>query len=372
MPPDANAVTLFLCGDVMLGRGIDQVLRQPSEPELHEPFIEDARDYVRLAEERNGPIPRGVGFDYVWGDALEELARAAPDARIINLETSVTRSDEWLSKGINYRLHPDNVRTLNAASIDCCILSNNHVLDYGRRGLLETLDTLHAAGLATAGAGRNVVEARAPAALHIGARARLLVIGIGFSTSGIPRDWRATKDTPGVNLLEESPEVAAARISHELAKIRRPNDLLIASVHWGDNWGFRIPDDQRRFARALIDYARADVIHGHSSHHAKAIEVYRDKLVLYGCGDFLNDYEGIRGHEGYRSDLSLMYFVKVDPGSGTLRELRMKAFHTRRFRLERASEADASWLRNTLDREGAPLGTGVEMNAEGTLQLKWG
>src|SRR6266516_2677472 len=120
----------------MTGRGVDQILPCPSAPEIFEPCVRDARDYVALAGLASGPIPRALAPGYIWGDALEELARAAPDARIINLETSVTSSDEyWPDKGVNYRMHPDNIACLTVARIDVCVLANNHVLDYGYGGL---------------------------------------------------------------------------------------------------------------------------------------------------------------------------------------------------------------------------------------------
>ena len=150
-----NTITLFLAGDVMTGRGIDQILPHPGDPRLYEPYIRDARDYVRLAERRHGTIERPVSFDYPWGDALVELQRVVPDARIINLETAITVSDRYRPKGINYRMNPDNVPCITAAKIDCCVLANNHVLDWGPSGLLETLDSLRGAGLRTAGAGKD-------------------------------------------------------------------------------------------------------------------------------------------------------------------------------------------------------------------------
>src|SRR6266545_2275320 len=128
-PATSSTIRLFLCGDVMTGRGIDQVLSHPSIPELHEGYARSAMDYVRLAEEANGPIPRCVDPTYVWGAALDELNRAQPDARIVNLETSITRSEDFVPKGINYRMSPEDADCLAAATIDCCVLANNHVLD---------------------------------------------------------------------------------------------------------------------------------------------------------------------------------------------------------------------------------------------------
>ena len=85
----------------MTGRGIDQILQYPSHPELHETFVRSAVDYVHLAEKAHGPVPRRVTPGYVWGAALEEFDRYSPDLRIINLETAIASSDEYLPKGIN-------------------------------------------------------------------------------------------------------------------------------------------------------------------------------------------------------------------------------------------------------------------------------
>src|SRR5450759_3036680 len=93
-PEAATAISLFLCGDVMLGRGIDQVLPHPGDPRIHERYAASAEAYVALAERANGRIPRPVSFNYVWGDALTELHRSQPDVRLVNLETSITTSAE--------------------------------------------------------------------------------------------------------------------------------------------------------------------------------------------------------------------------------------------------------------------------------------
>jgi poly-gamma-glutamate synthesis protein (capsule biosynthesis protein) len=135
----------------------------------------------------------------------------------------------------------------------------------------------------------------------------------------------------------------------------------VVSIHWGGNWGHRIPAEQTRFAHRLIDDAGVDIVHGHSSHHVRAVEVYRDKLILYGCGDFINDYEGIGGYEEFRADLSLMYFATVDPATGRLLGLTMTPTRIRRFQVGRAAPGDTHWLRDTLNRHGAVFGTRVEV-----------
>jgi poly-gamma-glutamate synthesis protein (capsule biosynthesis protein) len=360
--------TLLLTGDVMTGRGIDQVLRHPSDPVLFEPYVRDARAYVALAEKRNGAISAPVADGYIWGASLAELDRVAPDARIINLETSVTRSsDAWPGKGIHYRMHPDNVGCLTAAGVDCCALANNHVLDWGRAGLTETMATLRAAGLRMAGAGRTAAEAAAPAIIDRGTGRRVLVFAVGSETSGIPASWQARDGEPGVNVVQRLDANAARRLAVTVARYRQPGDLVVVSIHWGGNWGYEVPSGQRELARALIESGSVDIVHGHSSHHPKGIEVYRERLILYGCGDFLNDYEGIEGHERYRADLVLMYFPTLDP-AGQLVTLRMVPMRLRKLRLERATRADAAWLKATLERESL-LDRSLDLEADNALRL---
>ena len=363
-------VRIFLCGDVMTGRGIDQILAKPLPPRIHEPYARSALEYVQLAEDTNGPIPRNVSPDYIWGDALAVLDRFRPDARVVNLETAVTCSDAWLPKGINYRMHPENVACLQAAKLDCCVLANNHVLDWGVPGLLETLDVLHAAGLSTAGAGCNRQAAEAPATVQL-ASGRLLVFAVGAASSGVPAAWAAAADRPGVAFVPDLDAVRVHAIAERVRAARRPGDLVVVSVHWGPNWGYRVERDELAFARALIDNAGVDVFHGHSSHHPKALEVYRGKLVLLGCGDFLNDYEGISGYEEFRGDLSFMYLATLDAASGRLIALELVPTQIRRFQIRLASAADARWMCSLVNRESRGYGVSAELAADGRIVAGW-
>ena len=376
-PNRAEPIRMFLCGDVMTGRGIDQILPHPGNPVLYEHYVRDARTYVQLAEAAHGPIPRPVDPTYVWGDALTELQPPSPadnqkgtDVRIVNLETSITSSEDYWPKAVLYRMHPRNIGCLTAARIDCCCLANNHVLDWGYAGLEETLQTLEAAGVAHAGAGRNAAEAEAPAVLDVAGKGRVLVFALGSTTSGIPPEWGAAADRPGICLLEDLSDEAARYLTSRGQRIKQPGDVTVASIHWGPNWGYEIPAEQIRFAHRLID-GGVDLVHGHSSHHVKAIEVYRDRLILYGCGDFLTDYEGIRGYERYRGDLALMYLAQVDPREGRLVGLRLVPLQARRFRLSRVSAADARWLCELLNRLGAPFGTHVQLEDDNSMTLCW-
>jgi poly-gamma-glutamate synthesis protein (capsule biosynthesis protein) len=365
------SLRLFLCGDVMTGRGVDQVLPHPVDPVLYEPYVRDAREYVALAEKTHGPLPRPVSVDYVWGNALQELEQAQVDLRIVNLETAITSTETpWPDKGIHYHMHPLNIGCLTAAHISACALANNHVLDWGYDGLSETLKTLKAVGIAHAGAGNDAEEAMQPAVLVTAAKSRVLLFSFGSKTSGIPQEWKASGTSPGVNLLDDLSETTAARVADQMRAHQQPNDLIIASIHWGSNWGFEISREQIAFAHRLIEEGVA-IVHGHSSHHVKAIEVSKDRLILYGCGDFLTDYEGISGYEMFRGDLALMYLVDLDLQSGRLIAARLVPMQMRRFRLERASASDARWLFNLLNDLGTRFGTGARLEEDNSFTLQW-
>jgi poly-gamma-glutamate capsule biosynthesis protein CapA/YwtB (metallophosphatase superfamily) len=173
-------------------------------------------------------------------------------------------------------------------------------------------------------------------------------------------------------LLQDLSEETARRIAQGVRAAKRPGDIAVVSIHWGGNWGYTVPQAHSQFAHQLIDAAAIDIVYGHSSHHPMGIEVYRDKPILYGCGDFLNDYEGISGYEEFRAELTLMYFLTMDPRRGKLLGLTMTPMRVQRFRENRASAPEARWLRETLNRESKQFGVGVDMRAHNHLVLQWG
>ncbi|MCW8469649.1 CapA family protein [Fluoribacter gormanii] len=362
MSPALPPFQIFLCGDVMTGRGVDQILTHPCEPQLYESYVKDARDYVSLAERANGAIPLGNKGAYVWGDGLNELKIRKPDFRLINLETSITCSNTpWPSKGINYRMHPENIDAITSAHIDVCALANNHVLDWGREGLLETLLTLDKARIGYTGAGNNIHKATAPAIHFIpGFKGRILVFSMGVGSSGIFKEWGATQEQLGVWLLSDLEEDSIKQIKNVIENYRKTDDLCIVSIHWGGNWGYEIPAQHQQFAHRLIDEAGVNVIHGHSSHHPMGIEWYHQGLIFYGCGDLINDYEGIRGWEEFKSDLSLMYFFTFDPHL-QLAQLELVPMLRKNFTLRYPSNDASQWMVKNLAKSSQDFKTSFEL-----------
>jgi poly-gamma-glutamate synthesis protein (capsule biosynthesis protein) len=266
-------------------------------------------------------------------------------------------------------MHPRNIECLGTAGIDCCLLANNHVLDWGFSGLEETLSTLEQAKIHVAGAGRTLSEARRPVLLEVPERGAVAILACGSETSGMPREWSASETRPGVNVIDELDLDAATAILAGVRQLHSDRTTIVVSIHWGPNWGYAISLEQRRLAHALVDDG-ADVVFGHSSHHVKAIEVYRSRPILYGAGDLITDYEGISGYEEFRGDLGLLYFLKIDPLTGELAEMQMVPTRMERFQLIRPSPPDVQWLIQTLNREGESFGTSVTWE-NGCLNLQW-
>lgn len=352
----------------MTGRGIDQILPHPGDPTLYEGWVKNALDYVRLAERSSGPIPQPVDPEYIWGEALAILDEREVDARIINLETAITAAgNPWPAKGIHYRMHPANIECITRARIDVCSLANNHVLDWSYPGLTDTIATLDQAGIAHTGAGVDLESAWSPATLDLGAR-RVVVLGVGMASSGVIPDWAAEPGTPGVAVADLGVDVIVEKVLRSVERVRTGKDLLIVSIHWGPNWGYDIPAHHRELAHALVD-SGADVIHGHSSHHPMALEVYENRPIFYGCGDLINDYEGIGGRDEFHPDVRALYLADFGE-AGYLAELEVVPLRSERLRLVRASGDELDALGHVLNDPGNGQAMArFEKTSEGTLQL---
>ena len=363
-------IRLALCGDVMLGRGIDQILPHPGDPTLYGPYA-DAKRYVRLAERKHGPIPVERGFDYVWGDALAEFEAFEPDLRLINLETAITAQGKpWPGKSIQYRMNPQNIDVLRCAKIDFCALANNHIMDWGYVSMGETAKTLATAGIAWAGCGRNRARAAAPAVLNVPGKGRAIVVSMATLSGHTPKPWAADAERPGVNLVDMSDRGFDA-VKHSVADIKQPGDILIASVHAGANFGHDIDPAERSFFRRLIDEAGFDLIHCHSSHHVKAIELHAGRPILYGTGDLIDDYEGIANSPPVatlRPELGTIALAQFSPTIGTCSELLLRATRVRRLRVQRADPDETAIVCAILDRESAQFGTRIE-NRDGLIAV---
>lgn len=342
---------LNFVGDVMLGRLIDQLL--PTH--VHCP--EEAEHIANFVAAN--PSLKNYGFASPWGNTLPLFHSS--HLNLINLETSVTTHPKpWPDKVFNYRMHPANIACLKEARVDYASLANNHTLDFSEQGLIDTVRTLRGAGVPFAGAGESREEACQPAVLELqdgGEKYRVHV----YSASDHPHEWATV---PNFHLIDYLP-ATRHRLKQMMTSSAVKPDLTIFSVHWGPNYSWDPAGEIRSLARFLIDECSVDLIHGHSSHHIQGVEVYKGKLIIYGCGDFVDDYAV---SPQYRNDLSAIWRVSVEkPKNGPGGKLQVKTLEVFPSRIKRfqanllkKDERDHEWVMKRFGMLCKGLGTEVQ------------
>lgn len=261
-------VRLLFAGDVMLGRTFNTVLS--ADPQYN-----------------------------VWGNTRDLLHEA--DLVCINLETTLTDYDvAWPNKAFNFRLSPRYARVLNNGHVDFCCLANNHILDYLTPGMLDTQNTLRQLNIASAGVGLNVHEARQATILEVeGTRVAFVC------ASDHPSNWQSNATTRGIHYVSLDHETGWPALLQHVTEVRTRCDLLVFSIHYGANWveEGRVDPRARTLFHRLIDHG-VHLVHGHSAHHVLPMERYGHGWIMYGCGDFLDDY-AVDGT--YRNDLGCLF-----------------------------------------------------------------
>jgi poly-gamma-glutamate synthesis protein (capsule biosynthesis protein) len=264
---------ISLTGDVMLGRLVNSVL-----------------SFDR--------------YTYVWCDSLQLMREA--DLSLINLECVIaSKGTEWTRtwKPFHFRAALEAIEVLKTASIDYVSLANNHTLDYEVEALMEMLDLLDKNRISHSGAGRNLREAADTAVLEMNG----MKIGIISLTDNQP-EWEAKADSPGVNFIPITLEDGyEARLEECVKNARNRSDLVIVSSHVGPHFRERPSQAYVNFAHKIIDLG-ADIYWGHSNHMPQGIEIYKKKVILYDCGDFVDDYAV---DPYYRNDLSFIFLVNL-------------------------------------------------------------
>ena len=303
---------LLVGGDLMLGRGIDAIRPIHNPAEFGKPDARHPTVTIAWAEARGEAVPRQATAQTLWGAALEPMLASQADLTLFNLETAVTSRDCWVPKTYNFRMHPAGLDVLTAVGVQCVSLANNHVLDFGLPGLLDTLEALQARGIAIAGAGLNTRAAIAPAQLPLPGGRRALVFAMACCNAGCRPREAALPHRPGIALLPDLKPATADAVCRLIQHFRQPDDLVAVSIHWGGNWPDQVPEPMRTFAQRLVRQAGVHLIHGHSSHWPMAVEQIDAALVLYGCGDVLNDYEGRPDLLSRRGDLGVLFVVDFD------------------------------------------------------------
>jgi len=315
---------LALMGDVMIGRLVNDVLK--TRPAAH-----------------------------VWGDVLPLFDAA--DFCVANLECVLSDGGSPAHKAFTFRSDAKNVSVLTKAGVDAVSLANNHTLDYGPEALADTLGLLEQAGIAHAGAGRDITAAQALATV----KACGMHVGLLAVTDTEELDWAAERARPGVWRVPTDLEDANTReLVAAVEAARRTVDLLVVSLHWGSNWGTRPEAGQRAFARALVD-SGVDLVYGHSPHVFRGVEVYNNRPILYSTGDFLDDYAvDLEEH----NDESFLFLVTTS--GARISSVTLYPTVIKECQVHRATDAHALSIAARMQHLSYELGTDAVWDGEHT------
>lgn len=287
-----SPVAPFLARIILLGLVAGSVAAQPA-PERGEIILRFGGD-VLLGGYYEAAAGDSVCLAFRGFDGL-----AVADVAMVNLENPVTTRGVRVPKPYNFRMHPRFLRALTEAGIDLVTIGNNHVFDYGKEGLFDTISYLDSVGVKHVGAGRNREEAHRAAVFHVkGVTIGFLAYygggeapGAGKKSGGVAR-----RDLPGIR-----EDIAALKKEHHAG-------YVVVNLHWGTEKA-RFPDNaQRAFAREVID-AGAHAVIGHHPHVLQGIERYRGGVIAYSLGNF------IFGGNSRSSYLTGMFEIRLGSGN---------------------------------------------------------
>ena len=323
---EKEKVVIGFAGDVMIGRTVDPVISRE-------------------------------GYLYVWGDVLPVLR--STDVNIINLETTLTTSNKKVPKVFNFKAAPDKVKSLTEAHITIANIANNHILDYSEEGMTETIHTLEKAGILYAGAGMNSDEAAKPVILEK-KKFRIGLLGFTDNEPG----WEAGTDKSGTNYINVSNETHRQRSLEAIEKLRKQVDIVIVSLHWGPNMREAPSKPFVAFAHEMIEHG-ADIIHGHSAHIFQAIEVYKNKLILYDTGDFVDDYVVNPVLKNNHS-----FFYKVEISNEGIENLELIPVLISNYQVNLAEKESYEWSMKRVQQLSSPFGTVISNNGDVKIKAR--
>ncbi|SHJ14594.1 poly-gamma-glutamate synthesis protein (capsule biosynthesis protein) [Geosporobacter subterraneus DSM 17957] len=262
-----ESVVISLAGDVMLDRSIGKQIEK-------------------------------MGVDYPWTGVKPYFDKS--DLVLINLETSVgLKGSASPDKTYTFQSKPETLDGLVKAGVSGVSIANNHVLDFGQEGFIETLENLEKRKIKYAGGGRNIQKALEPAVWEIHGQK----IGfLAFSRVIYDMSWYATSKRPGIVSAYDH---YIDQIKDTIVEAKKNVDFLIVSVHWGKELE-QIPQEyQERIGRVMID-SGADVVMGHHPHVLQGIEFYKNKPILYSLGNF------VFNSKGQLSNRSMIFNIEID------------------------------------------------------------
>lgn len=240
-------IILLAVGDIMLDRGVEYMVLKEGRGDYFFPFSEIA-SYLQ----------RG---DVIFG----------------NLESVISDKGENVGVPYPFCAEPAAIKGLTSAGFDVLSVANNHLFDYGREAMEDSLKRLKEAGIDYVGAGFSLNEARGPVVKKVG---QTKIAFFAYTNLG-PKSWQAKENKSGIVWLNESFE-------EDIRRAKETNDLVVVSFHFGDEYQAKPNASQELWAKKAID-AGADLVIGHHPHVVQPLEKYKEGYIAYSLGNFVFD-----------------------------------------------------------------------------------
>lgn len=243
-----DSVSVTITGDILLDRGVRKVIEQKGADAVFSPFV-----------------------DSVFQSS---------DIVIGNLECPATKIKEPSFKQFIFRAEPEWLFTLKQHGITHLNLANNHSVDQGRAGLVDTRENVVSAGMIPIGAGRTMEEAARPVLLTSSPRKVYVLASLQLALE----NFAYLSEKPSVS--QEDFDTLVEHVRH--LRSSEPDSYIIVTLHWGGEHTLQPVTIQRVRAHQLID-AGADALIGHHTHTLQTIEEYKGKPIYYSIGNFIFD-----------------------------------------------------------------------------------
>jgi len=324
------SMTLLFAGDAMLGRLVGEAIEKE-------------------------------GVDFPLGSIRNLLQ--SPDITILNLECAITDSEQrWQGapKAFYFGAPLSAANILKTVGIDVVTLANNHILDFDRQGLLDTLTHLNSQDIQHVGAGLNLSEAKKPM--------RFEHDGVTFTMMAYcdhQADFSAGDDTPGMNYLDLSePQNAIMQVEQDFnTLITQPVDWPILSLHWGPNMVLKPSKEFIDIAHAAINIGYK-IIFGHSAHVFHGVEFYQGCPIIYAAGDLVDDY-AIDPY--FKNDHGLLFELEID--NEKVKKIKLHPIFLEFCQTIPANKKQRAFIEKRFTKQCNQLGTEVSRDENGNLMI---
>jgi len=242
-----KTIKLMFVGDIMLDRGVEYQIKKQEEPDWRFPFLKSA-DFLKQA-------------DILFG----------------NLESVISDKGKKVGSIYSFRAEPESIEGLTYAGFDVLSVANNHIFDYGRNAMEDSFKRLESVGIDFIGAGFSQKQAHSPAIKEIN---KIKIAFLGYNNLG-SKIWEAGENSSGIAWLDE-------KIKEDIKEAKEKANLVIVSIHFGDEYQTKPNLTQKYYAHLAID-AGADLVVGHHPHVVQSVEEYKEGFIAYSLGNFVFD-----------------------------------------------------------------------------------